>query len=65
MALLVFTGVDDLPTGSGRVFECPGKGGGLPLVHPHVLFEAEALAVGEEEGLGEQQGGAGHDGRVV
>jgi hypothetical protein len=43
----------------------PAKGGGLALVHPHVLLEAEAFAIGKEERLGEQERGAGQDGRVV
>ena len=49
----------------GGLVEGAGEGGGLALVHPHVLLEAEAFAIGEEQGLGEQQGSAGHDGRVL
>ena len=63
--VLVFAGVDDLPTGCGRVVEGSGKCGGLSLVHPYVLLEAQALAIGEEQGLGEQERGAGEDGGTV
>ena len=45
--------------------EDTGKCGGLALVHPDVLFEAEAVLVGEEEGFAEEQGCAGEHGRVV
>ena len=65
MLLLVFEGVDDLPGGGGRAVERAGEGSGLALVHPQILLEAEAFAVGKDERLGEQDGSAGEDGGVV
>jgi hypothetical protein len=62
--LLVFARVDDLPTRSGRAVERAGKGRGLALVHPHVLLEAEALAIREEQRLREQQRRARQHGRI-
>ena len=55
MPLFVLARVDDLPTRGGRTVQSPGKGRCLALVHPHVLLEAEALAIREEQRLAEQQ----------
>ena len=37
----------------------PAKAASLSLVHPHILLEAEALAIGKEKRLGEQERSAG------
>ena len=56
---LVFAGVDDLPSGGGRAVESSRKSGIASIVHPQVLLETEALAIGKQERLGEQERGAG------
>ncbi len=63
--LLVYARIDDLPARGGRAVERAGKGRGLALVHPDVLLEAEALAVGEEHRFREQQRRARHHRRVL
>lgn len=60
--LFVLEGVEDLPGGGGWVVEHAGKGSVAALVHPDVLLEAKAVAIGEEHGLGEHERRAGHDG---
>ncbi len=62
--LLVHARIDDLPARRGRAVERAGKGRGLALVHPDVLLEAEALAIGKEHRLREQQRRARHHRRV-
>ena len=57
--LLVFERIDDLPARRGWAVHGPGEGRGLTLVHPDVLLEAEALAIGEKQRLGEQERRAG------
>ena len=59
--LLVFAGVDDFPGGRGGMVEGSGEGGSLALVHPHILLEAEAFAIGKEKRFGEQERRAGEN----
>ena len=65
VALFVLARVDDLPSRCGRVVECPGKGRCLALVHPHVLLEAEAFAIGKQQRFREQERRARQHGRIL